>query len=176
MSSTNIKPPIYDAAAVQPMRDELIYAGFEEALTPEAVDAAINEKNGKSVLFFVNSVCGCAAGSARPGVTLALQSKIIPDRFITSFAGQERDAIEHLREKYLSEFPPSSPCVALFKDGELKYMMPRIEIEGREPEEIADTLREQFEIHCSNQGPSISPEKYSKLVHSITCGSKIPLN
>lgn len=176
MSSTNIKPPVYDPSAVQPMRDELTSVGFEEVHTPQMVEEILSLKNDKSILVFINSVCGCAAGSARPGVTLALQNKIIPDRFITAFAGQERDAIDYLREKFLTDYPPSSPCMALFKNGELKFMMPRHHIEGSSPEEVAGILMSVFEEHCSRPGPSISPEAYSKLELAKSCGSNFSMN
>lgn len=170
------RPPMYDQDAVQPMRDELIAVGFEELLTPGDVDKAINVNDDKTVLVMINSVCGCAAGSARPGATLALQNNIIPDKLVTVFAGQDRDAVDHLREKYLTGVAPSSPFMALFKNGKLLYAMPRYTIEGRSSEEIADDLRAAFDKFCSNQGPSISPDKYAELVHAVSCGSKIPLN
>lgn len=176
MYNINLKPPIYDPEAVQPMRDELVFAGFEEAATPQIVEDFLSQKNDQTVFVMINSVCGCAAGSARPGTTLALQYNIIPDKLVTVFAGQDRDAVDHLREKYLANIAPSSPFLALFKNGELLYAMPRHQIEGRTPEEIADDLKSAFEKFCNGNGPSISPEKYSVLVHSVACGSKIPLN
>ncbi len=168
------RPPIYDQDAVQPYRDELVAVGFEEALTPEDVDNAINNNPGKTVLFMINSVCGCAAGSARPGVSLALQHRVIPDKLYTVFAGQERDAVEKLRS-YVKGFPPSSPSVALFKDGELVYFMPRLEIEGRSAGQIAQDLMVTFEKNCSAQGPSIPPDAFEKVLHAKMCGSKIPV-
>lgn len=144
MYNINIKPPIYDPEAVQPMRDELVYVGFEETVTPQQVEDVLSKQEGSTVLVFVNSVCGCAAGSARPGVTLSLQHNVIPDKFITVFAGQDRDAVDYLREKYLTNIPPSSPFIALFKDGKILFVMPRHHIEGRGPEEIAYDLRAAF--------------------------------
>jgi putative YphP/YqiW family bacilliredoxin len=176
MFNIELKPPIYDPEAVQPMRDELVYVGFEELTTPQKVAEVLGRKNDETILVFINSVCGCAAGTARPGVTLALQNKIIPDRIVTAFAGQDRDAVELIRNKYLSQFPPSSPSMAILKNGEVLFMMPRHKIEGRTAEEIAADLKAEFEKHCSKQGPSIPPEKYEKLVHARLCGSKIPLN
>ncbi|MCF8241708.1 MAG: BrxA/BrxB family bacilliredoxin [Melioribacteraceae bacterium] len=172
----NTRPPLYDPEAVQPMRDELVYVGFEEATTPELVESILGEKNDKTILVMINSVCGCAAGSARPGATLSLQNNVIPDKFITVFAGQDRDAIDFLRQKYLENFPPSSPFMALVKNGEVLFTMPRHHIEGRTPEEISEALIEKYEEHCNNEGPSISEEAYAKLVHARACGSKIPLN
>lgn len=98
------RPPLYDQDAVQPMRDALVAVGFKELLTPTDVDDAINVKDDQTVLVMINSVCGCAAGSARPGVSLALQHSIIPDRLITGFAGQEREVVDRIRQ-YIGNFP-----------------------------------------------------------------------
>jgi putative YphP/YqiW family bacilliredoxin len=176
MFNINQKVPIYDPEAVQPMRDELVYVGFEEATTPQKVDEFLSQQNDRTVFVFINSVCGCAAGSARPAVTLALQNKIVPDKLVTVFAGQDRDAVDHLRQNYLPDVPPSSPFMAMFKNGELILTVPRHHIEGREAEEIADDLIEVFNQKCKAQGPSISREMYDKLIHAKMCGSKIPLN
>ncbi|MEJ2505327.1 MAG: BrxA/BrxB family bacilliredoxin, partial [Ignavibacteriaceae bacterium] len=110
------RPPMYDQNAVQPMRDALIAVGFKELLTSKDVDEAINVKNDKTVLVMINSVCGCAAGSARPGISLALQNNVIPDELYTGFAGQERDAVDKIRQ-HVEGFPPSSPSIALFENG-----------------------------------------------------------
>ncbi|MHB1688407.1 MAG: BrxA/BrxB family bacilliredoxin [Ignavibacteriaceae bacterium] len=168
------RPPMYDQDAVQPMRDELVAVGFEELLTPEDVDKAINVKDDKTVLVMINSVCGCAAGSARPGVSLALQHSVIPDRLFTGFAGQEREAVEKIRQ-LIANYPPSSPSVALFKNGTLIYFMPRLAIEGNSAEYIANELKEVFNEHCSAKGPSISQEDFGKVMYAKQCGSKIPL-
>lgn len=176
MFNIQAKPPIYDPEAVQPMRDELIYCGFEELTSPEKLDEVLSAKNDETILVFVNSVCGCAAGSARPGVTLALQNEIIPDRLTTVFAGQDRDSVDLLRSKFLNKFPPSSPSLALLKNGEVIFMMQRFNIEGRYPEEIAADLINVFNQNCKRKGPSISKEKFEKLEYFRSCGSKIPLN
>lgn len=176
MFNINQKPPIYDPEAVQPMRDELLYMGFEELTTPEKVEEVIGSKNNETVFLVINSVCGCAAGSARPGACHAVQNELIPDRLVTVFAGQDRDSVDIVRQKYLSKVPPSSPFMALFKNGEPVFVMPRHHIEGRTPQEIADSLIDQFNEHCKKQGPAISEEAYGKLVHARACGSKIPLN
>ncbi len=168
------RPPMYDQDAVQPMRDELLAVGFKELLTPEQVDEAINVKDDKTVLIFINSVCGCAAGSARPGVSLALQNDIIPDKLYTGFAGQERDAVDRIRQ-HIKGFPPSSPSVALFKNGELIYFMRRMDIEGYSAEQIAKTLVDVFNDKCNAKGPSISAEQFSQVMYAKSCGSKIPL-
>ncbi len=137
----------YDPAMVQPMRDELTQIGFEELLTPEAVDEALSAADG-TVLVVVNSVCGCGAGSARPGVRLALEHSTRPDRLTTVFAGMETDAVERARG-YFAGYPPSSPQMGLFKDGRLMYMLERSDIEGRPPEAIAADLRAVFDQHCT---------------------------
>jgi len=167
------RPPIYDQDAVQPMRDELTAVGIKELLTAKDVDEAINVQDDQTVLVMINSVCGCAAGSARPGVSLALQNDIIPDRLYTAFAGQEREAVDKVRE-YASEYPPSSPSAALFKNGKLIYFMERREIEGFDADYIANELKKVFNEHCSAKGPSISPEAYAEVMHAKMCGSKIP--
>jgi putative YphP/YqiW family bacilliredoxin len=175
MFNINPRGPIYDPVAVQPMRDELVAAGFTETITPKDVDRFLSKKEDKTVLVMINSVCGCAAGSARPGVTLALQNKTIPDEMITVFAGQDRDAVDHLRQKYLQGLQPSSPFFALYRNGELIFVMQRFDIEGKTPEMVADELAYAFSLYCNRQGPSISPEDYANLKHAIMCGSKIPL-
>ena len=168
------RPPIYDQDAVQPMRDELIAVGFEELLTPADVDKTIEVKDDKTILVMVNSVCGCAAGSARPGVSLALQHNVIPDKLYTGFAGQERDAVDRIRH-YIGNYPPSSPSIALFKNGSLVYFMPRYEIEGRDASYIAEVLKDVFNEHCQASGPSISPDDFAQVMNAKMCGSKIPL-
>ncbi|MDY0083350.1 MAG: BrxA/BrxB family bacilliredoxin [Ignavibacteriaceae bacterium] len=174
MYNTSFRPPIYDQEAVQPMRDELLAVGFEELLTPEDVDNAIKNNDDKTVLIFINSVCGCAAGSARPGISLALQNDIIPDKLYTSFAGQERDAVDYVRG-HITGFPPSSPSIALFKNGELIHFVPRLEIEGYSADQIAANIKNIFNQKCSAKGPSVTPEQLSEIFYAKQCGSKIPL-
>ncbi len=175
MFNINSNSPTYDPQAVQPMRDELVAAGFREMLSPADVDAFIGRKDDKTVLVMINSVCGCAAGSARPGVTLALQNKIIPDVLLTTFAGQDKAAVSALREKYLHGVPPSSPFIVLFRNGEAIFMMQRFNIEGKSADMVAGELIEAFNKLCSAEGPSIPEEDYKNLVHAVACGSKIPL-
>lgn len=140
---------MYDEAFVTPMRQELVRLGFEELRTPEDVDARLPGPAG-TTLVVVNSICGCAAGRARPGVALALkQASVRPDRLTTVFAGQDRPATERARSHF-APYPPSSPQVALFKDGKLVFMMQRSEIEGRDAPEIAEHLVEAFEQHCGS--------------------------
>jgi putative YphP/YqiW family bacilliredoxin len=169
---TTSRGPMYDQKAVQPMRDELTAVGFEELLSPEAVDNAVRETQG--VLFVVvNSVCGCAAGSARPAATHALQHAVIPDRSVTVFAGQEREAVERMRS-YFTGYAPSSPSMAIFKNGTLEFMLQRHDIEGRSADEIAGDLRKYFDLLCTREGPSVPKEDFDKLEFERTCGSRIP--
>jgi putative YphP/YqiW family bacilliredoxin len=133
----------YSPLLVRPMKEELTAIGFEELLTPEDVDAFMAQDSGTALLV-INSVCGCAAGSARPGVRLALQHEVKPDRLATVFAGQELEATARARG-YFEELPPSSPSMALFKSGELVYFVPRHRIEGRSPEQVASDLIAAFE-------------------------------
>lgn len=176
MFEINMNSPMYDPRAVQPMRDELLYVGFEELKTPEEVDSSLSNNNDETTFVFINSVCGCAAGSARPGISLALQNNAIPDNIVTVFAGQDKAAVETVRTKYLSSFPPSSPSAALIKNGEVVFMLPRHHIEGKTAEQVGELLQQVFTDNCIKEGPSISKEKYDKLVHAKMCGSKIPLN
>jgi len=138
----------YSELMIRPMREDLTRVGIEEARTPEQVEQALDKKEG-TVMVIVNSVCGCAAGKARPGIAMALQNEARPDRAITVFAGADIDATERARE-YMKGVPPSSPAVALFKDGELVYMMQRRDIETRFAEQIAQELTGAFNKHCSN--------------------------
>lgn len=163
--------PMYDPAAVQPMRDELKRVGVDELLTQEDVDDALGKPG--TTLVVVNSVCGCAAGNARPGVMVALQHSKIPDRLTTVFAGMDREAVQQARG-YMSEYQPSSPCIALFKDGKVEKILQRHDIEGRGPMEIATELAQAFEEHCERPGPSIPREEFEKIVPYHGCGSQIP--
>ena len=138
---------MYDERLVTPMRQDLVSAGFTELRTPDEVDATLKDSSG-TVLLMVNSVCGCAAGRARPGVKLALRSASSkPDKLATVFAGQDPEPTARARS-YFAGNPPTSPQVALFKDGKLVYLMQRHMIEGREASEIADDLARAFETHC----------------------------
>lgn len=164
--------PMYDPEAVQPMRDELTAVGFEEATTAQAVDQILSDTKG-TVLMVINSVCGCAAGSMRPGVGLALQHKAIPDRLVTAFAGNDREAVDRIRQR-ASGFQPSSPSAFLFQDGKVIFALQRHEIERRAPQEIAAALATAFDRLCRRTGPSIPAEQFAKLAHVQACGSTIP--
>jgi putative YphP/YqiW family bacilliredoxin len=132
---------------VQPMREELTRLGFRELRTPGEVDAVLGDSKG-TVLVVVNSVCGCAAGRARPAVAYALLHSVRPEVLATVFAGQDQEATVQARS-YFTDYPPSSPSIALLRDGKLLYMMERRDIEGRMPEEIAADLTRAFDQFCS---------------------------
>jgi putative YphP/YqiW family bacilliredoxin len=133
---------------IRPMREELTRLGVEETRTPEEVEAAIRETNG-TVMVVVNSVCGCAAGKARPGIAMALRHATKPDRAITVFAGADIEATERARALFAG-YPPSSPSIGLLKDGKLVFMLERSQIEGRDAMSIAQELTRAFDQHCSN--------------------------
>jgi putative YphP/YqiW family bacilliredoxin len=126
------------------MRQELVQMGFQEARTPEAVKAAVASG---TTLVFINSVCGCAGGIARPGLALALSHRVLPDRLATTFAGMDLEATEYVRSLY-SEYPPSSPQAALFKDGKPVAVIQRHQIEGTNPQRFAQLLTAAFDRHC----------------------------
>jgi putative YphP/YqiW family bacilliredoxin len=136
----------YSELMVRPMREELTSIGVKELRTAADVDAFMAEKSGTAMLV-VNSVCGCAAGMARPGVRLALEHDRRPDRVATVFAGQDLEATARARGHF-SDIPPSSPSIALFKDGELVYFIPRHRIEGRDARAVANDLVAVFNEHC----------------------------
>ncbi len=165
--------PIYDPEAVAPLWQELAAVGVEPLTTPEQVDDALAARPGTALLI-VNSVCGCAAGQARPGVMLALQNGIIPDRSVTVFAGVDRDAVERARQR-LTGYPPSSPCIALFKDGNLVFMLERTDLQRMDEGQVAGALRQVFDAHCTRPGPSIDPKTFAGIRPYQGCGSQIPL-
>ncbi len=135
---------------IQPFRDELTEVGFKELMTPAEVDATLSANKG-TLLVVVNSVCGCAAGKARPAIRKALQHSAKPDNLVSVFAGQEKDATARLREQWLQGIPPSSPSIALYKDNELVHFIPRFKIEGRIADEIASDLIAAFDEYCGNK-------------------------
>ena len=136
---------MYDPVMVAPMRDELIRLGVSSLETVEAVDEALGQSGTTTCV--VNSVCGCAAANARPGVAMALKHTKQPDRTVTVFAGVDRDAVNKARS-YFKGYMPSSPSIALIKDGEVAFMLQRHEIEGRSPEDIASRLTAAYDEHC----------------------------
>jgi putative YphP/YqiW family bacilliredoxin len=136
----------YPEMLVAPMRAELTTQGFVELKTPEEVEQALTNKEG-TALVMVNSVCGCAAGSARPGVLRSISGAKKPDRLLTVFAGQDLEATNKARE-FFTPFPPSSPAIALFRNGELVHFVERHHIEGRTAEMIAENLGQAYETYC----------------------------
>lgn len=138
---------MYPPELVQPMREELTSVGFEELSTAADVDRWIDEK--ASGLLVINSVCGCAAGMARPGVKAAITHANKPDRIATVFAGQDKEATAQARSRF-AHIPPSSPSMALFKDGEVVDFLPRHRIEGRSADEVCGDLVAMFDKHCAN--------------------------
>ncbi|MEO5942364.1 MAG: BrxA/BrxB family bacilliredoxin [Ferruginibacter sp.] len=138
---------MYPEEIVTPMKEELTENGFTELLTATEVDNAINEKG--TTLVMINSVCGCSAGTARPGVLMAVHNaENKPDNITTSFAGFDIEAVNKIRE-HLVPYPPSSPAIALFKNGELVHMIERHMIEGRSAQMIAENLIGAFNMHCN---------------------------
>ena len=138
---------MYDEMMVAPMREELTRLGIEETRTAADVDAVLGPKKG-TVLVVVNSVCGCAAGNARPAVAMALENSNLPDKMITVFAGNDREATQRARD-YFTGYRPSSPSIALIRDGEVVKMFERYQIEGRQAHDIAAELSAAFDQHCA---------------------------
>ena len=137
---------MYPAELTEPIRAEVHEMGLTELRTPQDVDSALAKKG--TALVFINSVCGCAAGGARPGLTKALATAAKkPDQVLTVFAGVDKDAVNAAR-KHFAEYPPSSPSAALLKDGEVVWMLHRHQIEGRYPEQIAEAFVKAFEANC----------------------------
>ncbi len=136
---------MYPEEMVKPMRAELTEAGFQELYSAEAVEKAL--KNEGTTLVVINSVCGCAARNARPGAKMSLDGAKKPSQLVTVFAGVDKDAVDAAR-KHMFPFPPSSPCMALFKNGELVHMLERHHIEGRPAELIAENLKDAYNEYC----------------------------
>lgn len=137
---------MYPIELTEPIARDLTDFGFEGLTTPSEVDNVMENQKG-TLLLMVNSVCGCAAGNARPAVKFAVKNGKTPDKLATVFAGVDKEATEKARE-YLLPYPPSSPCIALFKDGNIVEMIERRHIEGNSPQAIAEKLLEAFEKHC----------------------------
>jgi bacilliredoxin len=137
----------YSELMIRPMREELTRIGVEEMRTPEDVDRTLANSKG-TVMVVVNSICGCAAGKARPGIARALEHEVRPDKVATVFAGADIEATEKARS-YFTGYEPSSPSIALLKDGQLVYMMERRQIEGRDAWQVANELTKAFDQHCA---------------------------
>ena len=166
-------PPIYDPEMCKPMEMELVNVGVTALRSPVDVDQALLKTPGTSLLV-VNSVCGCAAGNCRPGVTLALQNEKIPDNLFTVFAGLDTEAVQRARE-LMTGIQPSSPSIALFKDGKLIGILERRHIERMSAVDIGNALTKVFNEYCERQGPSVSPDVFEQNEHVQRCGSTIPL-
>lgn len=137
---------MYDPALIQPMRDEMTAAGFEEVRTADDVDSALADTS-KSTLIFVNSVCGCSAGVARPAVIESLKNELRPANLVTAFAGNDVEAVNRVRELFLP-YPPSSPCAGIFRDGKLVHMVERHQIEGQTAGTLAKILGSAYDRFC----------------------------
>ena len=144
----------YSELMIRPMREELTRIGVEELRTPEQVDETLNNSKG-TVMVVVNSICGCAAGKARPGIAQALQHTVRPDKVATVFAGADIEATEKARG-YFTGYEPSSPSIALLKDGKLVYMMERRQIEGKDAFQVARELTQAFDQHCAKSEATAS--------------------
>lgn len=150
--------PLYDLADVQPMIDELTQVGVRSLTTPGEVEEAVLQTKGTTLLV-VNSVCRCTAGDCRDGVTAALQHKTIPDNIATVFAGMDTEAVKKARD-LMPDVPPSSPCIAIFKDGKLLAVMERKHIEQMTVDDVTEGLTRVFDNHCSRKGPSVDREVF----------------
>ncbi len=164
----------YPKAMVDPMREELTRLGVDELRTADAVDAAFEEADDETMLLVINSVCGCAAGNARPAVAMAREADAQPDRYVTVFAGQDEEATERVREQYLAGIPPSSPFLALFHDGQPVYIVERKHIEGRSANAIAADLVDAFEAYCSNEEPPSDAPTRPEADSSAEAGDGLP--
>lgn len=138
----------YPEMMIAPMREDLRRIGFQELKNAGDVDALLGSEK-RTTLLVVNSMCGCAAGAARPAIQMSLQHANKPEVLATVFAGQDLEATEKARE-YITGYPPSSPSVALFRDGELVWMLERHEIQGRHPQQIAADLKRAYDQHCAS--------------------------
>jgi putative YphP/YqiW family bacilliredoxin len=163
-SLMNNNAPSYSSFVVQPFREELTDVNFKELLTPADVDEALNRQDDKIILTVVNSVCGCSARSARPGTILSMLNDVVPDEYVTLFAGMEKEAVSHFREKYLPGLTPSSPNIAIFKNGQLVHILHRYEIEGKNAVEIAQDLAGAYAKFCTKKN---SAEEIAKLKNHI---------
>lgn len=138
---------MYPELMIIPMREELTRLGIEELRSAQEVEQVLGRKQG-TVMVVVNSVCGCAAGRMRPAVRLALEHPVRPEKMVSVFAGQDREATEQAR-RHFADYPPSSPSIALLRDGELVFMLQRMDIENREAEDIAQDLTSAFDRFCA---------------------------
>ncbi|MBW7865846.1 MAG: BrxA/BrxB family bacilliredoxin [Candidatus Hydrogenedens sp.] len=164
--------PKYDPELVEPLWKRMVEVGFESLTSAEEVRDALNRPG--TTLCLINSVCGCAARGARPGVALALQHDLIPDHLITVFAGMDHEAVAAVRDA-LPGVPPSSPCVALFRGGEPVAVIERRHIESMGAVELANRLQEIFDRECTRRGPSVTPDVFDALEFEQMCSSTLML-
>jgi putative YphP/YqiW family bacilliredoxin len=155
--------PSYSEIIVKPYREELMEAGFRQLLTPEEVDQALLRNDDKIILVALNSVCGCSARVGRPGAILSLFNHSVPDLLVTIFAGMEKEAVAHFREKFLTGITPSSPNIAVFQNGKLVHMLHRYQIERMEAGAIADDLIKVFNTICSKKQSDAERERLREL-------------
>jgi putative YphP/YqiW family bacilliredoxin len=160
----NSSAPTYAQEVAQPFRDELTEINFKEMLIPADVDAALNKQDDKVILVVLNSVCGCAARGARPGAIFSLLNDVVPDEYYTVFAGMEKEAVDHFRKNYLLGLTPSSPNIALFKNGELVHIHQRYQIEGKSAGQIAQELAEAYDKVCRKE---YSEDESNNLKHYL---------
>ncbi|PCJ62462.1 MAG: hypothetical protein COA73_06430 [Candidatus Hydrogenedentota bacterium] len=166
-------PPTYDPESVEPMIAELTNVGVDSLTTTEDVNRMVQDTPGTAMVV-INSVCGCAAGNCRPGVSLALQNSKIPNNLGTVFAGVHTEAVDRVRG-LMPDVQPSSPCIALFKDGSLIGVLERRHIEQMTAVDIQGALVKVFDEQCDREGPSVSPEVSDANEHVKRCGTSIPL-
>lgn len=164
--------PKYDPELVEPLWRQLVEVGFESLVTAEAVEEALSRPG--TLLCLINSVCGCAARGARPGAALALQHDVIPDHLVTVFAGMDQDAVAAVRAA-MPGHAPSSPCVALFRDGQPVEVVERSQIESMGPLELASRLQALFRRECARKGPSVPPEVFDAVEFAQMCSSSVML-
>jgi len=164
----------YPEAMVDPMREELTRLGVDELTTADEVDAAFDEASDETMLLVINSVCGCAAGNARPAVAMAREADVQPDRYVTVFAGQDLEATERVRDNHLAGIPPSSPFIALFRDGQPVYIVERKHIEGRSANAIAADLVDAFEAYCTDEEPPADAPTHPDADASSGSGNGLP--
>jgi putative YphP/YqiW family bacilliredoxin len=164
-SLMNNNAPTYPASVAQPFRDELTAVHFKELLTPADVDAMLNRQDDKVILVVLNSVCGCAARTARPGAVLSMLNKLVPDEHATVFAGMEKEAVAHFREKYLTGITPSSPNIALLKNRQVLHILQRYQVEGKSAGDIAYELKAAYNKFCTKKN---SEEDIDKLKSYLT--------
>ena len=155
--------PSYSEIIVKPYREELVEAGFEQLLTPEDVEKALNRQDDKIVMAVLNSVCGCSARVGRPGAILSLFNKVVPDMLVTIFAGMEKDAVNLFRQKYLAGITPSSPNIAIFKNGQLVHILHRYQIERMGAGDIAGDLVNVYNTHCTKEQSMDTIEQLRKV-------------